>query len=154
MAESAEELELLIDDYLDGRMDPSRRNQFEERMKQDPELRGEVMSATHSVEMVQQALGWVTPGEEFDDKVESKIIEISQSGRNLKPPVPASDRSLTSHDPDAKLLGDPEAARETQRLLLLAVAAAVLLGLAALAIVYSISSEAEPPAKERRIEKK
>ncbi|MFH0937854.1 MAG: hypothetical protein V1899_00990 [Planctomycetota bacterium] len=139
MAESMEELELLIDDYLDGRMNQSQRQQFEARMKQDSNLRSKVMSATHSVELVQQALGWVTPGEEFDDQVESKIIEITQSGRNLKPIIPAKDHSLTSRDPDAKLLGDPEAAREKQRLITLAIVAATLFGLATLAILYCIS---------------
>jgi anti-sigma factor RsiW len=150
VAESAEELELLIDEYLDGRMDPSVRNRFEDRMSKDPELRGRVMSATHSVKLVQQALGWVTPGEDFDDKVSSKIIEITNSGRNLRPPVAAGEQALTSKDPDARLLGDPEAAREKRRLIMLAIAAVAAFALAALAIVYSVTSQDDRPPRELR----
>ena len=60
MSEHAEDLELLIDDYLDDRMAPEQRVSFEERMGKDPELRSRVNSATRSVDLVQQALGWVT----------------------------------------------------------------------------------------------
>ena len=142
MSDQVEDVEVLIDDYLDGRMEPSRRKAFEERMSKDPVLRGKVMSATQSVEMVQQALGWVTPGEEFDDKVNSKIINLTQSG-NLVPAVAANARSLTSNDPDAKLLGDPDASRESRRLAVLGVIAAIIFALAAGVILY-VASHSQP----------
>ena len=81
MAESVEELELLIDDYLDGRMDPAVRARFEERIKKEPALRDKVMSATQSVEMVQQALGWVTPGDEFDEGSAARSSPSPKAGK-------------------------------------------------------------------------
>jgi hypothetical protein len=134
-----EDLDLLIEDYIEGRLSPESKASFEERMKRDGELRSRFDSATRSVEMVQQALGWIAPGDEFDEKVNSKIIDITQSGQNLRPYIASNDRNLTSEDPDAKLLGDPEAIRERRRLIALGVVAAVLFLLAAGAIGYSIS---------------
>lgn len=139
MAEPAEDLDLLIDDYLDDRMAPDERGRFEERLNKDPELRSKVNSATRSVDLVQQALGWVTPGDEFDEQVNSKIVSITQSGQNLRPFIPSSERNLTAGDPDAKLLADPEAAKEKRRLLVIGVAAAVIFLLAAMAIGFSIA---------------
>ena len=129
-----EDIELMIDDYLDGRMDPIQRTRFEERMNREPELRDKVNSATRSVAMVQRALGWITPDDDFDHEINTKIISITQSGMHL----PASERSLTSDDPEARLLGDPEAAREKRRLIFLGVAAALLFGLAAAIVIISI----------------
>jgi hypothetical protein len=139
VAEASEDVDLMIDDYLDGRMDVTARVQFEERMNRDPQLRNKVLSATQSVSMVQQALGWMTPGEEFDEQVQGKITSITQSGLNFHPAGIASDRNLTSDDPDAKLLADPEASREKQRLIILTIVAVVLFVLATLAIGYSIT---------------
>ena len=139
MAEPAEDLDLLVDDYLDDRMAPADRMRFEERLNKDAELRSRVNSATRSVDLVQQALGWVTPGDEFDEQVNTKIVSITQSGQNMRPFVPTSDRNLSAADPDAKLLADPEAAKEKQRLLVIGVAAAVIFLLAAMAIGFSIA---------------
>lgn len=152
MSEPAEDLDLLIDNYLDDRLPPHERARFEDRMSKDAELRNKVNSATRSVDMVQQALGWVTPGDDFEDQVNSKIISITQSGQNLRPFTPSSDRSLTAADPDAKLLADPEAAKEKQRLLVIGVASAVIFLLAALAIGFAIAKGAQkqPPAPVHR----
>jgi anti-sigma factor RsiW len=133
VSESPEDLDLLIDEYLDDRMEPEQRKQFEERMGRDPELRDKVMSATRSVDMVKKALDWVTPNEEFDDEVSSKIVSITQS--NMRPPFIGQ-----KQDPDAKLIVDPEAAREKRRLILLAVVAAVIFALAAAVVVYVLKS--------------
>jgi anti-sigma factor RsiW len=151
VAEPAEDLDLLIDNYLDDRMPPHERANFEDRLSRDPELRSKVNSATRSVDMVQQALGWVTPGDDFDEQVNSKIISITQSGQNLRPFVPSNERSLTSADPDAKLLADPEAVKERQRLLVIGVAAGVIFLLAAMAIGFAIAKGAQkqPPVPHR-----
>ena len=85
MSEGTEEIDLLIEDYLDGRMEGFQRTRFEERMKQDPELHRRVLSATQSVAMVQQALGWVTPGDNFENEVTNKIVSITQSGQHIRP---------------------------------------------------------------------
>ncbi|HYF51767.1 MAG TPA: hypothetical protein VEJ63_20290 [Planctomycetota bacterium] len=149
MSESSEELDVLIDDYLDGRMDVTERVKFEERMSRDPQLRNKVLSATQSVKMVQDALGWVTPSEEFDSKVNSKITSISQSGFNFKPAgAKAPDKELTSKDVDAKLLADPEAAKENRRLVIIGVIAAVIFAVAAILIIPKITKkpDAQPAA--------
>ncbi|MCY3017787.1 MAG: hypothetical protein NTW87_01980 [Planctomycetota bacterium] len=147
-AEQNEDLDVLVDEYLDGRMPPAEKARFEERVARDPALQHRLNSATRSVEMVQQALGWVTPGEDFEERVNTKIVSITQSGQNLPPYMGASGRSLTSEDPDAKLLGDPEAARERRRLIIIAIVAAVLFALAACAIGYSIAQGIQKPAPE------
>jgi anti-sigma factor RsiW len=137
--ESSEQLDLMIDAYLDGRMEPAARARFEERMKNDPALREKVLSATHSLEMVQKALGWVTPGNEFEAKVSSKIVALTQSGHNLQPAT--ASRSLTRGDPDAQFLADPAAAREKWRLLILAILAALVLSGAVALIVTALNKE-------------
>ena len=143
-----EDLDLLIDDYLDGRMAPDQRATFERRMNADAELRGKVMSTTRSVELVQHALGWVTPGEDFDNKVNSKIISITQSGQNLKP---VQREHAGEGAGPAAAPSEPDAARETRRLLIIAVIAAVLFGLAVCAGVYAINHQShEVPAEHRR----
>ena len=145
MSEGTEEIDLLIDDYLDGRMEGFQRAKFEERMKQDPELHRRVLSATQSVAMVQQALGWVTPGDNFEDEVTNKIVSITQSGQHIRPmglsagPNNGLEGNLTKEDPDAKLLGDPDAARENRRLIVLGAVAVLLFAAAMAAIVYSVS---------------
>ena len=139
MADAAEDIDLLVEEYLDGRLEGLQRVKFEERMKNDPELHRRVMSATQSVAMVQQALGWVTPGDSFEDEVTSKIISITQSGQHIRPLAAVGDGSLTKDDPDAKLLGDPDAAHENRRLIILGVVAVVLFAAAMAAIVYSVS---------------
>ena len=129
---SEEELELLIDDYLDDRMEPAQRASFEKRMDGDPALRERVMSATRSVQMVQQALGWVTPGEKFDEQVSSKIIEITNSGQNLKPAERAEKSGATDAEAEA-------GAAEKRRLMLIALIAAVLFGLAVIGAIYAVT---------------
>lgn len=146
--EELEDIELLIDEYLDGRMEPELRARFEERIRKDPELRSRLDSATRSVDLVQQALGWLTPGDDFEERVNTKIVSITQSGQNLRPYLGSSSRSLTSEDPDAQLLADPEASREKRRLVALAVVAAVLFLLAASVIGYSIATGIQKPVPE------
>jgi anti-sigma factor RsiW len=145
--EGFQEVELLIEDYLDDRMTPEQRARFEERVRKDPELRNRLDTATRSVALVQQALGWLTPGEEFEEKVNTKIVSVTQSWQNLQPYLGSSSRSLTSEDADAQLLADPEAAREKRRLIVLAVVAALLFLLAASAIGYSIAMGVQKPEK-------
>lgn len=130
MAEGVDELDLEIEDYLDGRMPPEKKQAFEDRMRADAKLRERVLSTTKSVALMQQALGGLTPGDDFDDKVNSKIISITQSGQNIRPPVRASTDPLTAKDPDAKLLHDPDAARERRRLIVLGLIAALVFALA------------------------
>jgi hypothetical protein len=132
-----QELETLIDDYLDGRMDGPSRQRFERRMETDPEIRQKVYSATRSLEMIQSALDWATPGEEFDSKVTSRIQEITSGA--LPPVSDPSERTLTRDDPEARLLHDPAADREKRRLLIIAVLTSLFFAAAICAIVYFIA---------------
>lgn len=132
-----QELETLIDEYLDGRMDGPARQRFERRMETDPQVRERVYSATRSVELIQQALNWATPDEEFDSKVTSRIQAISQS--DLPPVDENGERSLTRDDPEARLLTDPAADVEKKRLMLIAVVTAVVFAVAVCVIVYLIN---------------
>ncbi|HLX63414.1 MAG TPA: hypothetical protein VKX17_19240 [Planctomycetota bacterium] len=129
-----QELETQIDDYLDGRMDGPERQRFERRMETDPEIRQKVYSATRSLEMIQDALGWATPGEEFDSKVTSRIQEITSGA--LQPVTDASERSLTHDDPEARLLTDPAADREKWRLVIIAVITALIFVAVVCAVVH------------------
>lgn len=154
MAEPVDDLDLLIEEYLDGRMGSSERARFEARLKKDPALRSKVNSATRSVELVQQALGWVTPGDEFDTNVSSKIIVLTQSGQHIRPVTPSHNGALIGNDPDARLLADPEAVREKRRLLRLALIAGLLFLFAASGIGYILLRTKEkppaPPAEHKR----
>jgi anti-sigma-K factor RskA len=132
-----QELDILIEDYLDGRMDGAARQRFERRMETDPTIREKVYSATRSLELIQEALGWATPGEEFDSKVTSRIQEITSGA--LQPITPSSERALTRDDPEARLLGDPAADREKRRLLWIAIATSIIFAAAICAIVYFIT---------------
>ncbi|MEI6235251.1 MAG: hypothetical protein WCT04_19505 [Planctomycetota bacterium] len=132
-----QELDILIEDYLDGRMDGPARQRFERRMETDPTIREKVYSATRSLELIQEALGWATPGEEFDSKVTSRILEITSGA--LEPITHDANRQLTSDDPEARLLGDPAADDEKRRLMWIAAATAILFTGAVCAIVYFIS---------------
>jgi anti-sigma factor RsiW len=151
MSESAEELQdidLLIDAYLDGRLSPEERARFDEHVKNDPELKNKLDSATRSVDLVKQALGWVAPREDFEEKVNTKIVSVTQSWQNLQPYAGSSGQGLTSEDSDAQLLADPEAAREKRRLIVLAVIAVLFFLLAAFAIGYSITTGVQRPVPE------
>ncbi|MGD0089939.1 MAG: hypothetical protein ABSE73_08470 [Planctomycetota bacterium] len=147
-AEEVQDKELLVDAYLDGRMPPEQRLRFEERLGKDPELRNKLESATRTVDLVKQALGWVAPGEDFEEKVNTKIVSVTQSWQNLQPYVGTTSRSLTSDDADAQLLADPEAAREKRRLIILAVIAVLMFLLAAFAIGYSIVTGVQKPVPQ------
>ena len=130
MTDQPEDLDVMIEDYVDGRMSLNQRATFEARMKSDAKLRERVKLATHSAALVEQALGWLKPGDEFDDKVTSKIMSITQSGQSA--PVNAV---LNRH---AQLQENADAKREQKRLMLLGIIAALLFVLAAGAITYSI----------------
>ena len=106
--EGLQDVELLIEDYLEGRLAPEQRARFEERVRKDPELRERLETATRSVALVQQALGWVTPGDDFEEKVSTKIVSVTQSWQNLQPYVGAGGRNLTGEDAEAQcVLGNP-----------------------------------------------
>lgn len=144
MANSAEEMELLLEEYLDGSLDDSRKSQLEARLRSDPELRQKLETATHSLSIIRKALIKVDPSETFEDKVSSQIISITQSNQSLAPAARvAGGGKLTAKDPDAKLIHDPEAQREQRRLMLLAGVAAVVFALAVAAIFFVALSQDE-----------
>lgn len=157
---SASDLELLIDDYVDGSLDPAKRNLVEARMKADADFREKVETATQSISLIRQALSKVEPGRDFEEKVNSQIISITQSNQHLRPFNRGAGGQLTARDPDARLLHDPEAAREKRRLMGIAAAAAVLFAIAAATLVILLSNPpsekekqdvpAKPPAAQHR----
>jgi anti-sigma-K factor RskA len=131
------ELDIQIEEYLEGRMAAHERVQFEERMKTDAELRRQVETTSDSIKMVRQALVRVEPSEDFEEKVTSKIVSITQSNPNLRP-AKAPACKLSANDPDAKLILDPVAEQERQRLVILAVVAGLLFVAAATVIIWAI----------------
>jgi anti-sigma factor RsiW len=131
------DLDIQIEEYIEGRMAGSDRAQFEARLQTDPELRRQVETTNDSIKMVRQALVKVEPGEDFEEKVTSKIVSITQSNPNLRP-AKSSASKLSASDPDAKLILDPVAEQERQRLVILAVVASVLFVAAATIIVWAI----------------
>ena len=146
MAQTAEDLEVMIDEYLDGRLEGHRREQFEARLRVDGEFRKKVDTATQSIEMLRKTLAKVEPGEDFEEKVTGQIISITQSNQSLRPAAPGRYTKLTAKDPDAKLIHDPGATAESRRLMLLAGIAAVVfaLAVATIALVF-VRSQSEPP---------
>jgi anti-sigma factor RsiW len=131
------DLDIQIEEYIEGRMAGTDRAQFEARLQTDPELRRQVETTNDSIKMVRQALVKVEPSEDFEEKVTSKIVSITQSNPNLRP-AKASASKLSANDPDAKLIHDPVAEQERQRLVVLAVVAGVLFVAAATIIVWAL----------------
>src|SRR6185295_14200723 len=116
---NANELETLIDEYIDGRLQGSKRLQFESQMSANVEFRKKVETATHSLEVFRQALSKIDPGRDFEQKVSNRIISITQSNPGMRPYTSnLHTGQLTASDPDAKLLGDPDASREKKRLMM------------------------------------
>lgn len=154
MTNSTEDMEVIIEEYLDGRLDDRRRSMLEERMKNDAGLRKRVETATHSFDLIRSALIKVDPGNDFEDKVSSQIISITQSNQSIRPAIGGHGGKLTAKDPDAKLIHDPEARKEQQRLMVLAGAAAVIFAIAVALIVMSAlghddsRNAPKPPAGE------
>jgi anti-sigma-K factor RskA len=130
---SANDLELMIEDYIEGRLQGSRRAEFEAQLRTDSELRRKVQTTTGSIRMVRSLLVPVEPGPEFEEKVSSQIISITQSNPKLRAERHAG--RLTADDPDARFIHDPQAARERRRMVILAVVAAALFLLAATVIL-------------------
>ncbi len=134
MLEAEQKTELQINDYLEGRLSGTDRERFEARMKENEELRRKVETTTQSVELLRRTLTKLEPGSDFEDRVSSQIIQITQSNQML--PAFANEKGkgklenrqgpLTASDPDAGLLDDPEAVREKRRLMILAAVSAVL----------------------------
>jgi len=135
MAQKSPQNESLVDDYVDGRMDESQRQQFEEQLRQDPELRRQVRSTTQSLELFRSVVNPGEAGTEFESQVSNKIIQITQSNPGLRPVQGRRVAGqLTAADPEARLLMDPDAAREKQRLMLIALLAGVFF-VAAVALI-------------------
>jgi anti-sigma-K factor RskA len=132
------DLDIQIEEYLEGRMAGAERDQFEERMKTDADLRRQVETTNDSIKMVRQALVRVEPSGDFEEKVSSKIVSITQSNPNLRP-ARATACKLSASDPDAKLILDPVAEQERQRLVILAVIAGLLFVAAVTIIVWAIT---------------
>jgi anti-sigma-K factor RskA len=134
---AARDSELLIDDYLEGRLRGSEREAFEASMKADPELRGQVHATTTSIHLVRKTLGQVEPAAGFEDRVSSKIQDLSESNAELRARLARTSAGpLTADDPDARLLSDPQAARERRRLILIAVAVAALFATAVIVLLF------------------
>jgi anti-sigma factor RsiW len=133
---SANEIELMIEEYIEGRLEGPRRAEFEAQLRTDPELRRKVQTTSGSIQMVRSLLVPVEPGADFEEKVSSQIISITQSNPKLR--AERSPGRLTADDPDARLIHDPQAVRERRRMLILAAVAAGLFLLAATIILVAL----------------
>ncbi|MCZ7648486.1 MAG: hypothetical protein M5U26_25035 [Planctomycetota bacterium] len=145
-ASGTNDLELLIEEYVEGRLDGEALHSFEARLEKDAELRKRVQTTTQSIELLRKVLTRVDPGPGFEGKVNTQIISITQSNPGLIPARRGKRTSLTSDDSDAKLIVDPSARKERKRLMALAAVAAILFALAAALIVTSLLAQSEAPA--------
>ncbi len=153
---SGKDLDPLIEDYLNGNIDRSNRELIEQRMATDSTFRQKVQTASQSLEWVRKMLAPVDPGADFEEKVSSKILAITQSNPKIAPqPLARHAGRLTADDPDAQLLGDPQAEREQQRLWVLAGAAALLMALSAavLFFIFAGRTPAKPPPEAPPVQK-
>jgi anti-sigma factor RsiW len=148
VAESAEDLDILIEQYMDGQMEPAARVAFEERLRKDAALRQRVNDQTRSMDMIKDALVAVTPSDEFDTRVNSKIISITQS--KMQPAAPSNPNPLTSQDADARLLGEPDESKEKKRLIAIAGIVLVIFLLGAVVVGYSMIKGARKSATEQQ----
>ncbi|GMV80841.1 MAG: hypothetical protein AMXMBFR7_20250 [Planctomycetota bacterium] len=138
-ASGTNDLDLLIEDYVDGRLEGEQLSRFEARLAQEPDLRERVQTATQSIQVLRSVLTKVDPSPEFEYRVNNQIVSITQSNPGLIPAKRGTKRTvLTADDPDAKLLHDPQAKKESQRLMILAAVAALLFALAAAVIVFAL----------------
>jgi anti-sigma factor RsiW len=131
------DLDIQIEEYLEGRMPVAEHARFEARLKTDPKLRRQVETTNDSIRMVRQALVKVEPDEGFEEEVTSKIISITQSNPNLRPARSVASK-LSASDPDAKLILDPVAEQERQRLVILAIVTGVLFLAATTVLVWAL----------------
>jgi anti-sigma factor RsiW len=131
------DLEVLIAEYLEGRLEGTARQEFEARMKADPELERKVHTTTSSILLLREVLAKVDPGEGFEEKVSNRIENITQSNPQLRS-ARRPGGPLSAADPEAQLFGDPQAARERLRLAVLA-ALAVALCAAAVLVILSLA---------------
>ena len=132
------DLDIQIEEYLEGRMDAPRRAQFEARMQKDPDLRRQVETTTNSIKMVREALVKVDPAGDFEEKVSSQIVSITQSNPNLRAVKGSGSGKLSAQDPDAKLILDPEAEMERKRLVVLAIIAGIFFAAAIAVIIRAV----------------
>lgn len=146
MGQTVKDLEVMLDEYLDGRLEGARREQFDACLRADAGFRKQVETAVQSIEMLRKTLAKVEPGEDFEEKVTGQIISITQSNQSLRPAAPGRYTKLTAQDPDAKLIHDPGATAEHRRLMLLAGLAAVVfaLAVATIAVVF-VRNQSTPP---------
>lgn len=131
------DLDIQIEEYLEGRMSGPERAQFEERIETDANLRRQVETTSNSIKMVRQALAPIEPSGDFEEKVSGKIVSITQSNPNLRP-AKGSASKLSAADPDARLILDPVAEQERQRLVVLAVVAGVLFAAAVTILCWAL----------------
>jgi anti-sigma factor RsiW len=135
--ESAEDLDLMIAEYLDARLGPARHSAFEARLARDPELQLRLEEARRVVGLVQQAIPAYETGAEFENQVDRKITHITQNNPDARPfeGDPLHGASL-EESLAAELARDAGAQRERGRLLALATVGAGLILAAAAAVGY------------------
>jgi anti-sigma factor RsiW len=149
----AEELEPHIESFLDGSLKDPLRSKFKAHLEANPEFRKQVESTTRSIEMVKLALERVEPENSFEEKVSSKIVNITQSNPKMRPYAleeNSGGASSSTNSPavaaarehfERSLRADPEADGEKRRLIWLAIIAAILFAAGAILIVTAYLSQ-------------
>jgi len=125
---SVRDSEVLIHEYVDGRLTGEERRLFEARLKSDPGLRERVETTTHTTSLLRKALAPVEPSRDFEGKVLGAINGIMRRNPELH-----SDPALKAPI-DPALVEQARSRNESRRMLLLAAVCAVLFLAAALTI--------------------
>lgn len=68
-----DDIDMLVDEYITSALDDETRALFEAHVENCAVCRKRVQTATHSVELVREALGWVTPSEDFERRVSTHL---------------------------------------------------------------------------------
>lgn len=149
---TCDEVEKLLDDYSAKQLPPDREAAVRAHVQSCEVCGAKFKTATQTVELLRGVLEKLTPGEEFEDKVTSKIIELRNSQTGLQPvEVDVHTAELTAAGPEAGLFRDPAAARERRRLRLTALVAALLFAAAVTVLVLLLrhTGNADKPKREK-----
>ncbi|MCX7806206.1 MAG: zf-HC2 domain-containing protein, partial [Planctomycetota bacterium] len=127
----------LMESYVDRRLPPDLSAEVNGHLRSCDSCRRKVEAAAKSLGMIRDALGWVTPGEEFDSKITRRVIELPPPSRHaaaVRDGSAAAAGGYAGPDGIAAESGGPG----RSRLIALAAGAAILFALAVLAIIWCL----------------
>jgi hypothetical protein len=136
---TCEEAEALLEEAAAGSPILDERPELKAHLESCALCGGKYKTASQTVDLVRAALNRLTPGDAFEEKVSGKITALRESQVGLQPvDVDVHTAELTAADPDAKLFRDPAAARESRRLVWVAVIAGVVFIMTLIGLIFLI----------------